>query len=204
MYDVKTLLDLPMLKWLFKILFKIKGWKVYFPIPPEAQNSIVVSAPHTSNWDFVFAIHALQELGVNPRFTIKKEINRFPIGKAITNLGALWIDRKPKQEGVERQSMTRVMANLFKISKEPLCLLVTPEGTRSPNPHWRTGFYYAALEAKVPICLGFMDYARKETGIETCFMPSGDIQKDMTYIMGYYKDKTPKFPQNFLLDERYT
>ncbi len=173
-------------------------------MPPEAHNSIVVAAPHTSNWDFVFAIHALEQLGVNPRFTIKKEFNKFPLGGAISDLGALWIDRRPKKEGETRESMTQVMAGLFRESTKPLCLLVTPEGTRSPNATWKTGFYYAALEAGVPICLAFMDYARKETGIETCFMPSGDMVKDITYIMDYYRDKTAKYPENFVLDERYS
>jgi 1-acyl-sn-glycerol-3-phosphate acyltransferase len=192
-----------MVKALFRFIFKLKGWKLYLPTPPEAFNSIVVAAPHTSNWDFVYAISALQQLGVNPRFTIKKEVNKFPVGGMISGMGALWIDRSPKEGQTEKRSMTQVMVDLFEEAKEPLTMLVTPEGTRSPSKQWKTGFYYAALEAKVPICMAFMDYKTRTTGIKQCFMPSGDINADMKIIMDFYKDKYGKYPENFSLDERY-
>lgn len=189
---------------LFKLIFKLKGWKLYLPTPKEAYNAIVVAAPHTSNWDFVYALTALKQLGVNPRFTIKKEFNRFPFGKMITNMGALWIDRSPKEGQTERKSMTQVMAELFSEAEAPLSMLVTPEGTRSPSPKWKTGFYYAALEAKVPICMAFMDYKTRTTGIAQCFMPSGNIEEDMKIIMDFYRDKEGKYKENFMLDERYS
>lgn len=193
-----------MLKWFFKILFRIRGWKLHQPTPPEAFNCVMVAAPHTSNWDFVYAISALDQLGVNPRFTIKKEYNKFPFGRMIENLGALWIDRTPKAGQTTKESMTQVMAGLFKASKEPLSLLVTAEGTRKKVALWKTGFYYAALEAKVPICLAFMDYKTRITGIGMCFMPEGNIEKDMAIVMDFYKDKVGKYPEKFSLDERYS
>lgn len=193
-----------MLKSVFKILFRIRGWKLYKPTPPEAFNCIMVAAPHTSNWDFVYAISALDQLGVNPRFTIKKEFNKFPFGKMIEKLGALWIDRTPKTSETVKKSMTQVMADLFRDAKAPLSLLVTAEGTRGRSPLWKTGFYYAALEAKVPVCLAFMDYKTRTTGVGMCFMPSGNIEKDMAIIMDFYRDKQGKYPENFSLDERYS
>ncbi len=190
-----------MLKWIFRLIFKLKGWKLYQPIPKDAFNCVMVAAPHTSNWDFVYAITALQLLGVNPRFTIKKELNRFPFGGIATNFGAIWIDRSPK-DGVKR-NMTQVMADLFREAKTPLSMLVTVEGTRAKATKWKTGFYYAALEAKVPICLSFMDYKTRVTGVGKCFMPTGNIDQDMRIIMDFYKDKIGKYPENFSLDERY-
>jgi len=193
-----------MLKWLFKIIFRIDGWKLYLPTPPEAKKCIMVAAPHTSNWDFVYAITALDQLGLSPRFTIKKEFRRFPIlGGMITALGALWIDRSPKEAGQKRPSMTQVMSDLITSSEENMSVLVTPEATRSKVTEWKTGFYYTALEAQVPICLAFMDYATHTTGVGMCFMPSGDIEADMAIIMEYYKEVTPKFPDQFSLDIRY-
>ncbi len=189
---------------IFKLIFKINGWKLYLPTPKEAFNAIVVAAPHTSNWDFVYALTALEQLGVNPRFTIKKEFNRFPFGRMIRNMGALWIDRSPKDGQTERKSMTQVMVDLFKEAQSPLTMIVTPEGTRSPSKKWKTGFYYAALEAKVPICLAIMDYKTRTTGIVQCFMPSGNIEEDMKMIMDFYRDKEGKYKDKFVLDERYS
>ena len=121
----------------------------------------------------------------------------------ITALGALWIDRSPKVAGDKCLSMTQVMVELFANSKEAMSVLVTPEGTRAKVTQWKTGFYYTALEAKVPICLAFMDYATHTTGVGMCFMPTGNIEQDMKLIMDYYKDVTAKFPGNFSLDTRY-
>lgn len=188
---------------LLSIIFKWKKWRVYTPCPLEAKNSIIIAAPHTSNWDFVYAMIALRKLGLNPRFTIKKELNKFIIGSWIETMGALWIDRSPKDGSKDRLSMTQVMANLFDQSDEPIAILVTPEGTRKKTSKWKSGFYYAALEAKVPICLAFMDYKSRTTGVGMCFMPSGNIENDMKIIMDFYRDKNAKFPHNFSLDERY-
>lgn len=192
-----------MIKKFFHFLFKLKKWQLQTPPPTEAHNCIMIAAPHTSNWDFVYAISALDQLNLNPRFTIKKELNKFPIGGPISSMGALWIDRSPKKAGDKRISMVQVMADLFKTSEKPLCVAVTPEGSRSKTTQWKTGFYYAALEAGVPICLAYMDYPSRTCGVDHCFMPSGDIQKDMKHIMDFYKNLSGKYPENFALDERY-
>ncbi|MEQ8926627.1 MAG: 1-acyl-sn-glycerol-3-phosphate acyltransferase [Fulvivirga sp.] len=176
---------------------------MHTPCPSEAHSCVMLAAPHTSNWDFVYAMVALKKLGLKPRFTIKKEFNKPLIGAWIHSLGALWIDRSPKIPGQKRRSMIEVMVELINQSKEPLTVLVTPEGTRSKTEEWKTGFYYTALEAQVPICMAFMDYKKRLTGVGQCFMPSGDINADMKIIMDFYKDKSPKFPENFSVDKRY-
>jgi 1-acyl-sn-glycerol-3-phosphate acyltransferase len=188
----------------FALIFKLKKWKVYSPCPNEAKRSVMIASPHTSNWDFVYAMIALRKLGLKPRFTIKKELNKFLIGSWIESLGALWIDRSPKDGSKERLSMTQVMTNLFNQSEEVLTVMFTAEGTRKKTAKWKTGFYYTALEAKVPICLAFMDYKTRITGVGMCFLPSGDLSKDMKIIMDFYRDKNPKYPEKFALDERYS
>lgn len=193
-----------MVKKLFFLLFKLRNWTLDFPAPSEAHNCIMVAAPHTSNWDFVYAISALEQLNLNPRFTIKKEFNKFPFGGMITSMGALWIDRSAKRDGENRPSMTQVMAHLFEESEEPLCVVVTPESTRSKVRQWKTGFYYSALEAKVPICLSYMDYKLRRCGVGLCFMPTGHIKEDMKIIMDFYSNVSGKFPEQFSLDERYS
>ena len=148
-----------MLKALFKVLFKLAKWQLIAPAPPEAFECVMIAAPHTSNWDFVYAISAMDQLGLNPRFTIKKEFNVPILGGMISALGALWIDRSKAKKG----GMTQYMATLFPKDDQQLTVVVTPEGTRSAVAEWKTGFYYVALEAKVPICCSFMDYEKKTT-----------------------------------------
>ena len=189
-----------MLKLLFKFLFKVKGWDLLKPAPKEAFKCVMIAAPHTSNWDFVYAISAMDQLGLNPRFTIKKEFNIPILGRWITGLGALWIDRSQ----AKKRGMTGYMASLFVENDDPLTVVVTPEGTRSAVREWKTGFYYVALEAGVPICCAFMDYQNLQTGIGMCFMPTGVIGDDMKRIMDYYKNIKGKFPDNFMTDIRYS
>ena len=189
-----------MLKILFKFLFKIAKWKLQTPAPPQAYKCLMIAAPHTSNWDFVYAISAMDQLGLNPRFTIKKEFNVPVLGKLISDLGAIWIDRSKTKKG----GMTDFMVSLFEGQNKPLTVVVTPEGTRSPVKQWKTGFYHAAVQTKVPICCSFMDYEKLETGVGMCFMPTGNMADDMKKIMGYYADIKGKFPENFSLDERYS
>ncbi len=194
-----------MVKAFFKLLFRLRGWKLHQPTPPEAFNCIMVAAPHTSNWDFPYTMTALELLGVNPKFTIKEEFNRFPFSKLMERMGALWIDRSPRDGRTDRRSMTEVFASLFEEHKDtPMSVVVTPEGTRSKVKQWKTGFYYSALKANVPICLAFMDYEKNITGVGMCFKPSGDLEADMKIIMDFYRDKQGKFPQQFALDTRYS
>jgi 1-acyl-sn-glycerol-3-phosphate acyltransferase len=86
------------------------------------------------------------------------------------------------------------MSELFD-SHEKMILAITPEGTRSKVPYWKTGFYYIALRAKVPITLGYLDYKEKKLGIGYSFFPSGDIEKDMKIVRAFYKGKTGKYPE---------
>lgn len=190
-----------MLKALFKILFRLAKWELLSPAPPEAFKCVMIAAPHTSNWDFVYAISAMDQLGLKPRFTIKKEFNVPILGAMISNLGALWIDRTKAKEG---GGWTKYMASLFKENDKPLTVVVTPEGTRSKVQEWKLGFYFTALEAKVPICCSFMDYEKKQTGVGMCFMPSGNQGEDIKRIMDFYKDVKGKFPENFVTDQRYS
>lgn len=189
-----------MLKALFKIFFRRAKWKLLAPAPDQAFKCVMIAAPHTSNWDFVYAISAMSQLGLNPRFTIKKEFDVFLLGRLITDLGALWIDRSKTKRG----GMTDYMVSLFQKDDRPLTVVVTPEGTRSAVREWKTGFYHVALNANVPICCSFMDYQRKEIGIGMCFIPTGNMKEDMKLIMDYYKDIRGKFPENFITDVRYS
>ena len=179
------------------------GWELDNHWPDDLEQCVMIAAPHTSNWDALYARLALKALGVNVRITIKDSYMKLPFGPFVRAMGGIGIDRRPKQEGDPRPSMVQLMTDLFKVHPK-LVMLVTPEGTRSKQEQWKTGFYHVAVNAGVPIALAYMDYAKKKTGIGKIVYPSGDYQKDMTKIMAFYAEINAKFPEKFSIDQRYS
>jgi 1-acyl-sn-glycerol-3-phosphate acyltransferase len=184
---------------MFKFIYKLLGWKVTHFLSDDIKKCVIVVAPHTSNWDFIYGIGTVQTMKLKQRFIIKKEWMRFPFNLIMEPLGALPIDRNKKNTDGEKTSTVDAMADLF-AKHDELRLVITPEGTRSRVEKWRTGFYYVALKAKVPIALAFIDYGTKSCGIDKVIYPTGDFKKDMKEIMDFYKTKKAKNPQNFSLD----
>ena len=180
----------------------LMGWTVDNHWSEQLKQCVMIAAPHTSNWDALYARLALKALGVNVRITIKDSYMKLPFGPFVRAMGGIGINRNPKQPGDARPSMVQVMTELF-TTHPKLVMLVTPEGTRSKQEQWKTGFYHIALNAGVPIALAYMDYAKQKTGVGKIIYPSGDMQQDMREIMQFYANISPKFPEQFSLDQRY-
>jgi 1-acyl-sn-glycerol-3-phosphate acyltransferase len=191
-----------MLRKLFRLLFYLKGWTTKCEEFNKHEKCVVIAAPHTSNWDLVFMIAAFDLMKLPLRFTIKKEWLRFPFRGLLNSIGAVSIDRSPKVEGQERPSMVDEMAKLFQ-REQRFALAVSVEGTRKKVEHWKTGFYYIAEKAGVPILLGYLDYQKKEAGVARVLYPSGNFEKDMSEIMEFYAQIVPCYPEKFSIDIRY-
>lgn len=184
-----------MLKAFTIFLFAVMGWKLNGQLAPGIKKCILVAAPHTSNFDFLLAMAAFYKMKLPVKYLIKKEWLDFkPLNRIFKNSGALGVDRSKKT------TMVDSLADLIISSKENMAIMISPEGTRKLVHRWKTGFYYAALNAQVPIVLTYLDYKTKTAGIGPSFMPSGCFRKDMIMIRNFYKDKTPKFPENFSLE----
>jgi 1-acyl-sn-glycerol-3-phosphate acyltransferase len=181
----------------------LMGWELDNHWDLNVDQCVMIAAPHTSNWDALYARLALKALGVNVSLTIKDCYMKFPLGPFVLAMGGIGIDRSVKQEGQERPSMVQLMSDLFKTHPK-LVMLVTPEGTRAKQEQWKTGFYHVATTAGVPIALAYMDYAKKKTGVGKIVYPTGDYEKDMAEIMSFYAEINAKFPENFSVDQRYT
>lgn len=189
------------IRWIFRLIFKALGWKLKTEAIVGIKQSITIAAPHTANMDLPIAKAAFDMMGLPLRFTVKKEWVQFPFKRIMLNLGAIAIDRTPKKPGDPRPSMVEAMANLFK-ENEIMHVMVTPEGTRSKRTEWKTGFWYTAKMANVPILLGYLDYKNKVAGIGKIIYPT-DLETDMRTMMEFYKDITPCHPEKFSLDQRY-
>lgn len=181
---------------------KLMGWETDNHWPENLSQCVMIAAPHTSNWDALYARLALKALGVNVRLTIKDSYMKFPLGPFVRAMGGIGIDRRPKQAGEPRLSMVQVMTDLFKHHPE-LVMLVTPEGTRARQEQWKTGFYYVAVNVGVPIALAYMDYEQKKAGVGKIIHPTGNFEEDMAEIMDFYAGIQAKFPEDFSVDQRY-
>jgi 1-acyl-sn-glycerol-3-phosphate acyltransferase len=189
-------------KLIGRTIFTLTGWTLNNNLPPAINRCVMIAAPHTTNWDFLYTRVAFSLMDIPVRITTKKSYMRFPYGPIARSLGCIGIDRSPKKEGEERPSMVQAMADLFK-EHDDLIMLVTPEGTRSLTTKWKTGFYHVAVLAKVPVALGYLDYKKKEAGVGKLVYPSGDMKKDMQEIMAFYKTIAPLRPENFSIDLDY-
>lgn len=188
---------------IWKLIMKLFGWKIDKDFPKNLKRCVLIAAPHTSNWDFLFAIATFKIMGINIRFTIKDNMVKFPFNIVTVPLGAIAIDRSAKKEGEKRKSMVDYMVDLFSKNKD-LVLIVTAEGTRKKVENWKSGFYHVAKAANVPIALGYLDYENKIAGIrKEIFHLSDSMENDMKTIMEYYKNGKPKHSERFSLDQRY-
>lgn len=173
------------------IYYKLLGWKAAVTAP-DYDKYIICAAPHTSNWDFIIGKLFYGAIGRETGFMMKKEWFFFPLGYLLKYMGGIPVYRS------KRTSMVEQVVKTIRESKT-FHLAITPEGTRSANPHWKKGFYYIAMEANIPILLIGIDYKTKTITAEKVITPSGDIDKDMTEIKQYFKQFQGKNPENFAI-----
>jgi 1-acyl-sn-glycerol-3-phosphate acyltransferase len=183
-----------MLEQLLKWFFKFRGWKLGNNIPPEYKKCVILLAPHTSAWDFVYGSAAKLLLNLDVKYLMKKEVFSGPLKNLFLKLGGVPIDRSTNA------GLTPKMIEYIK-SRDHAIVVYPAEGTRKRVTRWRKGFYYAALGAQVPIVMAYLDYKEKEAGMGPSFMPSGDIKKDFEIIRNFYKNITPYKSENFALPE---
>lgn len=182
------------MKLLAHFIFWITGWKVAGEWPKGLKKAVLIAIPHTSNWDLIYARAAFYLLDVPVKFTIKKEVMVGPLGWIIKAVGGIAIDRK-KVAGKRTQTYTQAMISMLK-EREELVMMVTPEGTRSYAPKWKTGFYHIALGAEVPVVIGYLDYKLKKAGIGPVIIPSGNMDEDIEAMKGFGRTVTAKYPEN--------
>ncbi|MBM3437224.1 MAG: glycerol acyltransferase [Bacteroidetes bacterium] len=176
-----------------KLILKIFGWRIIGLMPADVKKCVVIVAPHTSYWDFVWGRLAYWAMGVKVKFLIKQEVFVFPFGGLLKRMGGIPVNRR------NSANMVEVISRMFK-KNQSLYITITPEGTRKKVAHWKKGFYYIALKAGVPIALGILDYRTKEGGIGKIFSPSGNLEQDFKMIEEFYRGRTGKHPEKFNLN----
>ena len=193
-----TIFDTPvvnaLLRWGSIAFLRLAGWKVVGSLPPSAAKSVLIAAPHTSNWDLPYTLMVAFALRLNVYWMGKSSLFKPPFKCVMMWLGGIPVDRA--------QSNNLVAASSAAISQAagPLHLIVPPEGTRSGTRYWKTGFYYIAAGAGVPIVLAYLDYKKKVGGLGPVFQTTGDIDADMAVIKAFYAGVTGKNADQFHAD----
>lgn len=180
---------------LAKFILRLFGWNTNGALPSGIHKAVIVSAPHTSIWDFIIGRLTFWAIRVNIRFLIKKEAFVFPFGPLLKSLGGL---------PVERGNASRMVDQVVKMfrKEESLVIVITPEGTRKRVDKWKKGFYIIALRAKVPIALSFINYGNKTGGIGPIITPSGNYEEDLKFMEDFYKEMVACHPDRFNLSAR--
>ena len=181
------------MQWLAKfIYFKILGWRIVGNTDISKYNikkAVIIAVPHTSWHDFYIGVLLRAVLDVKVNFIGKKELFVFPIGWFLRKLGGAPIDRQTKENKV------KAIAELFH-SRDEFRMALAPEGTRKKVSRWRTGFYYIAKEAKVPIIMFTLDFENKQNKISEPFYPTEDKVADFKFMHEFFKGVKGKIPEN--------
>lgn len=178
---------------LAKWLLKTWGWKLHGTLPNlENLKIVVISAPHTSMYDYVVGRLFYFAHRVDAKVMIKKELFFFPLGWILRRIGAFPVNR-----GKSAGLVDQIVEN-FK-SSSSLILTITPEGTRKKTKHWKKGFYQIATQAGVPILPSYFDYKRRVIGVGPLFYPTGNYEKDLFELQKFYVGITARHPELFYL-----
>ena len=167
------------------IFHQLLGWNIEGAFDTSIKKSVVLVAPHTSNFDFIVCSFTRRIIKVQINFVGKKALFSWPIGWYFKWMGGEPLERAKSENKVE--AITKVFEGL-----DEFRLAIAPEGTRKKVDKWKTGYYYIALNAKVPIVPVSLDYPTKTICIGKEFYPTGDIDKDEIKLRLFFKGKTGK------------
>ena len=172
------------------ILFKILGWKLENDFPKKTLKYVVIAAPHTSWVDFPIAILSRMASGTMIHFIGKDSLFKPPFGFFFRALGGKPVDRTKNNKLVD------TVIDIFN-ANEKFILALSPEGTRQKVDKWKTGFYYIAKGANVPIVMATLDFGNKKIKISKPYYTTPDKDKDFEYFSTFFKNVKGKNPELF-------
>lgn len=177
------------MRWISIVILRLIGWRLDGRAA-EVQKAVLIGAPHTSNWDFPIALMICFSLRLDVYWMGKHTLFPPVLGAIMRWLGGIPVDR------TQAGNLVQGTIDAFK-NNDKLLVIVPPEGTRGKVTRWKTGFYYIAVGAGVPLGLGYLDFKEKIGGVGKLFYPSGNIEEDMREIRAFYAGFTGRHPQQF-------
>ncbi|AQP47898.1 acyl-phosphate glycerol 3-phosphate acyltransferase [Tessaracoccus aquimaris] len=173
-------------RFIARAFWAISRWKLVTEPAPD-RPTILIGAPHTSNWDFVLMLGIAWRLDMNVRWLGKHSLFKGWRGPIMRALGGIPVDRTNPSRIVDEVVEEVRSGKVFG-------LVVTPDGTRKGQTHWKSGFYRIARETGMPVTLGYVDRTTMTTGLGPTIELTGDIPADMDVIRAFYADKAGVIP----------
>lgn len=170
-------------------LMRLTGWRFAGEVPDIAKCVLIV-APHTSNWDFSIGVMAMYALGIRLSFLGKHTLFRFPLGGPMRFLGGVPVDRSASQDVVGQTAA-------YALAQSQAVIVLSPEGTRSLVPRWRTGFYRIAERAGIPILPVSFDFPGRTITFHPLARPTGNMDADVAALRGHFRPAMAKYPSQY-------
>ena len=177
----------PLAQQLGKLVLSVFGWQKTGQVP-SARNVVIIAAPHTSNWDFIFLLAAAYSFGISVNWLGKDSLFRSPLGPILRFLGGVPVDRSKRNNLVQSLSAQIELGS-------GISLVIPPSGTRRKTEYWKSGFYQIARAAQIPLVCGYLDYKKKEAGLGLSFLPT-NLSSDMNRIREFYEPIVGKYPES--------
>jgi 1-acyl-sn-glycerol-3-phosphate acyltransferase len=167
-------------KYIYKFFFWVLGWKIVGDVPRDQKKYIIITVPHTSNWDFIIGVMVRGIMGFKSKFLGKKSLFKAPYGWLFRWLGGYPVDRSRSRNLVDQ------VIDIYNQHRE-FVIAVAPEGTRKNVDEWKTGFYHIAHGAHIPIVRSKIDIQKKIVQFFEPFWTTGDIDIDLPKIKEVYQ-----------------
>lgn len=171
-----------------RAFWALSPWSLVTRPAPE-RPTVIIGAPHTSNWDFVLMLAIAWRQGITMRWLGKHSLFTGWRGPFMRALGGIPVDRADPG---------RIVADVVRQIRDGKVfgLVVTPDGTRKGHTHWKSGFYRIARETGMPVTLGYVDRTTMTSGLGPTLDLTGDVAGDMDRIRGFYADKAGYLPEH--------
>jgi 1-acyl-sn-glycerol-3-phosphate acyltransferase len=176
------------------MILRLWGFRVTGPNPEKIAKKVYVVYPHTSNWDFPLGILLKFGMPIDVNYIAKDSLFKWPYGWFFRWLGGVPVDRSKSTNFVDAMA-----AQYAKYDK--LAFAIAPEGTRKRVRKFKSGFYFIAQKANVPLILVKFDFKRKEVDFSEPFYITGVYADDMKHIITHFKGTTGKNPDQACLWE---
>lgn len=162
-----------------RLAMRLSGWRFEGEFP-DLRKFVLIVAPHTSNWDFPIGVMAMFAIGLRVTFLGKDTLFRPPFGFLFRWLGGVPVDRASPHNVVD-QTIAYFRA------RDQMILALSPEGTRKRIERWRTGFYWVAVGAGVPIVPVAFDFPRKRFILHPPQPTTGDVARDIEHLRTFFR-----------------
>jgi 1-acyl-sn-glycerol-3-phosphate acyltransferase len=170
------------------ILYTVLKWKVVGDFPKKLNKFVIIAGPHTHWLDFPLSISIKYAESLPVNYIAKASLFKPPFGFIFRALGGAPVERNTKSNKVQS------IVTIFN-SRDKFILAMAPEGTREKVTTWKTGFYYIAKGANVPIVMVAFDYENKEVKISEPYSITNNITEDFNFFYKFYEGIVGKIPE---------